>query len=415
MLEHYYRILQIPEGSGEESIKKAYRKMALKMHPDINSSPDATEKFQDLCEAYEILLSQVSRAGNFGYSGNLSSEPGYNWEDVLREAREKAKVRARMRYERIRAEQELFEKGGWKDFIILIKYFRSIVVLTGAVWLLIWPVYSYLTNGSVNLYFLIFLWLTGFLLLTHIINKWESWFNPGILDFTISKIINYFEFSEFSDITTDCAFSKGFKGRGRPFKFSMLKVRDIKMGNDGPMQHYAHYKRTYKELYIPRSRKAFYVHFSLSVIKPLLITAGLIFIPFPGFIWRFFLGFFIASMGAGLILLIARTRSKVSFLLTPFLIIKIVIWLLVMMSQTYLHPGFILAYNDILILLIALMLVFLDMFLDLVLRAFPFYTWFYYPLPPQLPGVAYLFKKGYQTYLDLPVWSSLYPFFRWLI
>jgi len=55
MSKTYYDILNIQEGASEEEIKKAYKKQALKFHPDRNKSPDATEKFKEISEAYQFL------------------------------------------------------------------------------------------------------------------------------------------------------------------------------------------------------------------------------------------------------------------------------------------------------------------------------------------------------------------------
>lgn len=55
MGKDYYKILGISKGATEDEIKKAYRKMALKYHPDKNKSPGAEEKFKEIAEAYEVL------------------------------------------------------------------------------------------------------------------------------------------------------------------------------------------------------------------------------------------------------------------------------------------------------------------------------------------------------------------------
>lgn len=55
MLEKYYKILGINNNASDDEIKKAYKKMALKFHPDKNKSPDANEKFREISEAYQIL------------------------------------------------------------------------------------------------------------------------------------------------------------------------------------------------------------------------------------------------------------------------------------------------------------------------------------------------------------------------
>uniref|UniRef100_A0A3B4ZQI4 DnaJ homolog subfamily B member 1-like n=1 Tax=Stegastes partitus TaxID=144197 RepID=A0A3B4ZQI4_9TELE len=55
MGKDYYDILGIKKGATEEDIKKAYRKQALRYHPDKNKSPGAEEKFKEIAEAYDVL------------------------------------------------------------------------------------------------------------------------------------------------------------------------------------------------------------------------------------------------------------------------------------------------------------------------------------------------------------------------
>jgi len=58
----YYAILNIKPTASKKEIKEAFRKEALKWHPDRNSSPDATERMQLINEAYLILKDNEARA-----------------------------------------------------------------------------------------------------------------------------------------------------------------------------------------------------------------------------------------------------------------------------------------------------------------------------------------------------------------
>ena len=55
MGKEYYSVLGIQKGASDDEIKKAYRKQALRYHPDKNKSPDAEEKFKEIAEAYDVL------------------------------------------------------------------------------------------------------------------------------------------------------------------------------------------------------------------------------------------------------------------------------------------------------------------------------------------------------------------------
>ena len=63
MAKEFYRILEVSETATQEEIKKAYRKLALKYHPDKNpdNQEEAKKKFQEVSKAYEILGSEERR------------------------------------------------------------------------------------------------------------------------------------------------------------------------------------------------------------------------------------------------------------------------------------------------------------------------------------------------------------------
>ncbi|MGD8214565.1 molecular chaperone DnaJ [Aestuariimicrobium sp. Y1814] len=62
MSRDYYEVLGVPRDATPEQIKKAYRKMAMKVHPDVASDADSAEKFKEVQEAYEVLHDEHKRA-----------------------------------------------------------------------------------------------------------------------------------------------------------------------------------------------------------------------------------------------------------------------------------------------------------------------------------------------------------------
>lgn len=90
----YYEVLGLSKSASQQEIKKAYRKLAIKYHPDKNpDNKEAEEKFKEAAEAYEILSDEDKRArydryGHAGVSGNAGggfSGSGMTMEDIFRQ------------------------------------------------------------------------------------------------------------------------------------------------------------------------------------------------------------------------------------------------------------------------------------------------------------------------------------------
>jgi len=113
----YHHILGVSENATLTEIKKAYRILARKFHPDMNPAEDAAEQFIRVTEAYEILTGERKQKQT-SYARPVS------YEDL---ARERAKAYARMRYEEFRKQCDAFESTpmhkllwpAWVNFIFI--------------------------------------------------------------------------------------------------------------------------------------------------------------------------------------------------------------------------------------------------------------------------------------------------------
>ncbi len=79
----YYDVLGVPRAASEADIKKAFRRLARELHPDVNShDPDAEDKFKEAAEAYEVLSDPERRAtyDRFGHEGLRSGGYAPNFE-----------------------------------------------------------------------------------------------------------------------------------------------------------------------------------------------------------------------------------------------------------------------------------------------------------------------------------------------
>lgn len=75
--EDFYDVLGVSKDASDRDIKKAYRKLSKKYHPDINDAPEAEKKFKQITEAYETLSDDQKRAAYDKY-GHASTDPNFN-------------------------------------------------------------------------------------------------------------------------------------------------------------------------------------------------------------------------------------------------------------------------------------------------------------------------------------------------
>ena len=97
MAKDYYGILGVSREATDDEIKRAYRKLAVKFHPDKNpDDPHSEEKFKELGEAYDVLIDPNKRAAcdRFGHAAFAPGAEDVDWAQRVVAAFERSGGRA---------------------------------------------------------------------------------------------------------------------------------------------------------------------------------------------------------------------------------------------------------------------------------------------------------------------------------
>src|SRR5215510_12946843 len=83
MKRDYYEILGVPRDADEAAIKKAFRRKARELHPDVNPDPQAEAQFKECAEAYEVLADAEARElyDRYGHDGLRGRQSGADFSD----------------------------------------------------------------------------------------------------------------------------------------------------------------------------------------------------------------------------------------------------------------------------------------------------------------------------------------------
>ncbi|MFC2090150.1 J domain-containing protein [Bacteroidota bacterium] len=405
--ETLYRILGLNTGAGEREIKKAYRFLAKKYHPDRNDSEEATRKFQEINRAYEMLTKKKS----IPYTRDESYERA---DEILRRERERAKARAQEREARKKEEEERFRKSELYDLVLLAKYFLNGLALVFSFAAILVPIILGIVIEPVVFFATIYFVIIGVFLLWNIYGKRKTWFRLGGFNTTKTSVKTFFSTPGKKKASSGCSFKSGTMADGRELRISFVKIMDVKVKSYGAMNHLSSFKQRTKRLTLPRSAAAENAHKICSLIKISMILLSLLIFPVQSIFWRIFAGMILGAGITSILLIILGIRSKTSYLLTPALAIKMAIWVIGALLFSEFGPGFNIEINEYKYLLFGGLLFFTDMIFDLVFGLFPFYQKLFIPFVKQGYELDQLYQEGYQNYIEYPFYSVLIPIFRWI-
>jgi len=415
-MKDYHAILQVARNATRPEIQAAYRRLAKKYHPDVNKSADAHEKFCEITEAYEFLLNHWQQPP--ADTGTGPRDPGYapfrhseEYERFRQEVRERAQQQAKMRYEKFRKQHEAFQVSGINDlgllFTIALRVFGVLLFL----FLVFLPVGVSLVNGWVMILLGIFTWPFAAIIGWYIHDNRKHYLMPGTFYYTPGRIRELFSHVHPSD--QSCYYCRTRPADSKPYKVELLTLKDLKYGTGGFMQHHVNYINQNASVLVPRSRKAFKLHTAGALIKVTFLLACLVFLPVSSIVWRFIAGIAAGIVASSLLLLIGRTRSSVSYLVSPGLLFRVGLWILaiVLVSGFSLHPFNIRTSDSIQFVVVSIII--FDCLIMQLLDLLPG-RFMARPVIRQYPEVDRKMESGFRVYNDIPVISVIYPLLKWI-
>ncbi len=408
MPKNYYRILGIEKDADVDDIKKAYRALAKKYHPDVNATPGIEQIFIEITEAYEYLINKAEskQKVNVGKEKQHDINEEY-WQQVRRRAAEQA----RMKYEKFAREHEAFKASGYYDLSLIFKILGRAFIFLFTITLFVTPVIL----GFIDLYLLLFAflcWPVAVFQAMYIYEKRKNYFVPEKFYYNFKKVREYYT-ERNPDPEYKCFYCKGLKADSKPYKIYLLKVKDVKTISGGPFQRRVSYKKAYKNVKVPRSCKALQVHSLNTLLKTILVLVLPFFIPCNSLLWKLITTIIITLSISLIINCLTRTASKVGYMLNRFYLTKIMVWLGVLILLTDFSDGFIHWNVHEAIFPVFGLMVFFDPVIELIIKI-PGQAYMLKPLLPRYRELNRYFDNKYQYYIDVPVWTLIYPFFKWI-
>lgn len=143
-MKDYYRILHLAEGAGEQEIKKAYRQLAKRYHPDVNPSANARLRFIEVNEAYEFL-SDPTRRASFRAKRQMSDQERMRREAVYRDWVNRQQNAARQTAENNagKSMDDFMQTRIYRTAMVVNRFYKYIFLFVGAIMIFV-PMIKYM-------------------------------------------------------------------------------------------------------------------------------------------------------------------------------------------------------------------------------------------------------------------------------
>jgi hypothetical protein len=406
IVKDYQHILQVGAGAGKEEIQAAFRRLAKQYHPDVNKAPDAQQVFCEIHEAYAYLLHHAGKTPESGVETAVDDEV----ETILREARERAKAHARMRYEKFKKQHEAFQVSGINDLALIFTLLGRMFGLVLFLFLALLPVTLAWLYGWALLATAFLSWPFAGILGWYIRDNRKTYFRPGRLYYTPGRILKLL--TNVRPTEEDCFYCKAHKADSVPARVELYLLKDLKLSTGGFRQHQVNYVNKNVVVVIPRCRKALRVHSLLTVLRVLLLLAFMIFLPVTSLVWRYILGTAAGMVLSWFVLVLSSVRANNSYLFTPGFVFRLLAWTaaISLASRFNTHP-FDITTTDSIQFVLAAILIFDCLLMQLTDLVGGKIT--SRPLFRQHPQVTAHMAENYHAYNDIPFVSVIYPTFRW--
>ncbi len=417
MVKDYYAILGLTENASIDDVRQAYRKLAKKYHPDVNKAPDAHQRFCEISEAYEFITAHWSGPSatlNQAYTNRERYKEYQNtdaYEKFVREAQERARRQAKMRYEKFKKQHEAFQESGFNDIALLLTMFMRFFSLALFLVLFFTPIVLAIIVHWKNVFLIFLTWPFALGIGLNYLDNRKDYFKPGKFYYTFKKIKSLF--TETHPSEQSCFYCRNLTANSRPYRLIMIILKDVRVKTEGFRQHNINYINKEITIDIPRSQKAFIVHSIIALVKILTIILSVSFLGISSTPWKFMAGIFAGGILSSLILLITQTKSNVSYIINYSLIIRMVIWMAAIFASTNFHfSPFNLVSNGLIYFAIFAIILFDSFIMQLISLVLGKYE--FYPIIPQHAEFKKKLNQGYILYNDIPMVSVFYPFFKWI-